>query len=252
VELRRALERLGIRHGDTLMVHAGHSRLSGFKGSPSHVVDTLLDTVGRDGNLVMVSMAYTSSAYDYLSQRKPFDVRKAVSHMGIVSESFRRRNGVLRSLHPSNPVLAFGPHAAWIVEGHENCRHPCGRGSPFEKLAELRAKVLFLDATLYTQTFFHYVEDMVADQLDFSLFRDQLIDAKVIDYDGNARTVPTYTYSDEAIRRRRPDIMIAELNRLGLIKKARVGNSRVFLLRTEDVVRVVNEMASRGVFFYWK
>jgi aminoglycoside 3-N-acetyltransferase len=252
VELRRALEHLGIRHGDTLMVHAGHSRLSGFKGSPSLVVDTLLDTVGSNGNLLMVSMAYTSSAYDYLKQRKPFDVRKTVSHMGIVSESFRRRAGVVRSLHPSNPVLAFGPRAGWIVEGHETCRHPCGPGSPFGKLAELRAKVLFLDATIYTQTFFHYLEDMVADQLDFPLFRDELVDATVIDYEGNARTVQTYTYSDETIRRRRPDIMVAELDRLELIKRARVGNSRLILLSTEDVVRVVKDMASRGTFFYTK
>jgi aminoglycoside 3-N-acetyltransferase len=252
VELRRALEDLGVRRGDTLMVHAGHSRLSGFKGRPSDVVDTLLDTVGSNGDLVMVSMAYTSSAHEYLKQRKPFDVRKTVSHMGMVSESFRRRNGVLRSMHPSNPVLAFGPRAAWIVEGHENCRHPCGAGSPFEKLAELRAKVLFLDATIYTQTFFHYLEDMVADQLDFPLFRDELVEATVIDYDGSARTVQTYTYSDEVIRRRRPDIMVAELNRLGLIRKARVGNSRILLLHTEQVVRVVRDMASRGVFFYSK
>jgi hypothetical protein len=93
---------------------------------------------------------------------------------------------------------------------------------------------------------------MVADQLDFPLFRDELVDATVIDYEGNARTVQTYTYSDETIRRRRPDIMVAELDRLELIKRARVGNSRLILLSTEDVVRVVKDMASRGTFFYTK
>ena len=112
--------------------------------------------------------------------------------------------------------------------------------------------MLFLDASIYTQTFFHYLEDMVADQLDFPLFRDELVDATVIDHEGNARTVQTYTYSDETIRRRRPDIMVAELDRLGLIKKARVGNSRILLLHTEHVVQVVKDMASRGVFFYSK
>jgi len=46
--------------------------------------------------------------------------------------------------------------------------------------------------------------------------------------------------------------MVAELERLRLIKRARVGNSRILLLHTEDVVRVVKDMASRGVFFYSK
>jgi aminoglycoside 3-N-acetyltransferase len=245
-----ALGSLGIRSGDTLMVHAGFNRLSGYKGTPSELIDTLTRAVGPDGHLLMVSMAYMSSAYDYLKQRKPFDVRKTVSHMGIISETFRRRPGVLRSLHPSNPVLAFGPRADWVVEGHENRRQPCGPGTPFEKLAELRGKVLFYDASIFTQTFFHYLEDMLEDRLAFPLFREELLEANVIDYSGNARIVETYAYSEEAIRRRRPQIMTDELDRLGLIRRARVGNSRLILLATNDVLRVVKEMADRGMFFY--
>jgi aminoglycoside 3-N-acetyltransferase len=157
---------------------------------------------------------------------------------------------VLRSLHPSNPVLAFGPRAAWIVAGHEDCLKPCGRGSPFEKMAELRAKSLFYDANIFTQTFFHYVEDMIEDRLDFPLFHDELIETTVTDWTGAQRAIRTYAYSDEAIRRRRPAIMTDELDKLGLVARTRVGNSRLILLSTVDVVRVVREMADRGVFFY--
>ncbi len=249
-ELLVTLRALGIEPGDTLMVHAGFSRRNGFKGSPSQLIDTLLSAIGPDGNLLMVSMAYSSSAYEYLKQGKVFDVRKTVSHMGLVSETFRRRSGVVRSLHPSNPVLALGPRAAWIVEGHDACVHPCGRGSPFEKIAELHAKVLFYDASIFTQTFFHYLEDMLAEQLDFPLFREERIEVTVIDYAGNRRTVRTYPYSEEAIRRRRPKIMTDELDRQGLIKRARTGNSRFMLISTDDVVRVVTALARDGIFFY--
>jgi len=249
-ELLAALRGLGIAEGDTLMVHAGFSRRSGFKSSPTNLVETLLTAVGPEGHLLMVSMAYMSSAYEYLKQGKPFDVRKTVSHMGIVTETFRRRPGVLRSLHPSNPILAFGPKAEWIIKGHEGCAQPCGPGSPFEKLCGLRAKVLFYDASIYTLTFFHYLEDMLAERLPFKLFRDELMDAKVIDYDGVERLVQTFVYSEEAIRRRRPNIMTAELDRLGLIRRTHVGNSRLILLSTPDLVRVVSELADLGVFFY--
>jgi aminoglycoside 3-N-acetyltransferase len=249
-EFGAALYTLGVRPGDTLMVHSGFNRLSGFKGSPSEIVDTLVAAVGPDGHLLMVSMAYMSSAYDYLKQRKVFDVRKTVSHMGIVSETFRRRAGVLRSMHPSNPVLAYGPRAEWIVGGHENCVKPCGAGSPFEKIAQLHSKVLFYDASIYTQTFFHYLEDMLEDQLDFPLFRDELMEAAVVDYDGNTRIVRTYVYSEEAIKRRRPKIMTDELERQKLVKRARVGNSQLMLICTDDVLRVVRNMAENGVFFY--
>jgi aminoglycoside 3-N-acetyltransferase len=249
-ELLAALRSLGIREGDTLMVHAGFNRFSGFKASPSRLIDTLLEAVGAQGHLLMVSMAYMSSAYTYLKQGKPFDVRKTVSHMGLVSETFRRRQGVLRSLHPSNPVLAAGPRAEWIVEGHEDCLQPCGPGSPFEKIGQLHAKVLFYDASIFTLTFFHYLEDSFETRLPFPLFRDELMDATVIDYAGTTRVIRTKAYSQETIRRRRPEIMTQELDRLGLIERARVGNSELILLATDDVLRVVNEMASRGIFFY--
>jgi aminoglycoside 3-N-acetyltransferase len=153
-------------------------------------------------------------------------------------------------MHPSNPVLAFGPRANWIVEGHENCRHPCGLRTPFEKVAQLKAKVLFLDASMLAMTFFHYLEDMLEERLPFALFREELMEASVIDYSGTLRTVRTYAYSDEAISRRRPGIMHDELERRLLIARARVGNSRLILLATDDVVRVVMEMAAKGVFFY--
>jgi aminoglycoside 3-N-acetyltransferase len=214
------------------------------------LIDTLLAAVGPRGNLLMVSMAYMSSAYDYLKQRKPFDVRKTVSHMGLISEAFRKRSGVLRSLHPSNPVLALGPNAQWIVEGHEKCLQPCGPGSPFERLGQLHTKVLFYDASIFTLTFFHYLEDLLEARLPFQLFRDEFMEATVIDYEGNARVIRTKVYSQEAIRRRRPEIMTKELDRLGLIKRKRLGNSELILLATDDVVRVVNDMAGRGVFFY--
>jgi aminoglycoside 3-N-acetyltransferase len=153
-------------------------------------------------------------------------------------------------LHPSNPVLAFGPRAEWIVAGHEQCLQPCGPGSPFEKIWQLNAKVLFYDASIFTQTFFHYLEDMVEPRLDFPLFRPELMEATVIDAAGNSRVLRTRVYSEEAIRRRRPAVMTDELDRRGLIRRARVGNSRLLLLYTGDVVNVVRDLAERGIYFY--
>src|SRR5438094_10151405 len=66
--------------------------------------------------------------------------------MGLITEAFRRRSGVLRSLNPVHPVLALGPEAAKLVADHERQLHSCGKGSPFAKLYDLKAKILFLDA----------------------------------------------------------------------------------------------------------
>jgi aminoglycoside 3-N-acetyltransferase len=244
------LRDMGVAAGDSLMVHAGFRRDSGFRGSPSMMVRALQDAVGPQGHLVMVSMPYLSSAYQYFSAGRTFDVRRTVSHMGIVSETFRRSPGVLRSLHPANPLLVRGPRAAWVVAGHEDCLYPCGPGSPFERLAQMDARVLFIDVSLHNFTFFHYLEQMVEDKLEFPLFRDDAMDVPVIDHDGRPGMVRTRVFSAEAIKRRRLGVLLDELDRQHLVRRRRVGNSRLAMLDVGDSIRVTQELLARGVVFY--
>lgn len=249
-ELKECLTRMGIRHGDTLLVHSSFGPFSGLRGSPDEVVDALLKSIGPTGNLLMVSMAYLSSSYEYLQTLKCFDVRKTISRMGLISESFRRRGGVLRSLHPTHPVLAFGPKAEWIVSGHENCLYPCGPGSPFEKLLKLNGKVLFYGANTNTFTFYHYLEHIVKDELPFPLYEDQPFRVQVIDHQGHARNVTTYVYSREAIPRRRLNILFAELMRRKQWKKARLGNTPIVLIDVSHTLSSTLDLAKRGIYFY--
>ena len=249
-ELITALHSLGVERGDALMVHSGFDSANGFTGSPGEFVDILLEVVGPEGHLLMASMPYMSSTYAYLQQGKIFDVRKTVSHMGVVSETFRRRNGVLRSLHPTHPILALGPRAAWLIGDHEKCLFPCGKGTPFDKLLQLAGKVLFFDVSFFTFTFFHYLEERIKDRLDFPLFCPEPFEVPFIDYESNRRVMRTYVYSLEANRRRRPQILKDEFDRHNLIKMKRLGNSQLQLIGTADAVRCFDDMTARGIYFY--
>lgn len=232
------------------MVHSAFGPLLGFRDSPSALIDVLLETVGEEGNLLMVSMSYSSSSAEYLRTCPYFDVRKTASRMGMVSETFRRRPAVVRSVHPTHPILAFGPKAEWIVFGHENCPYPCGPGSPFEKLLKLNGKVLFYAASAYNFTFYHYLEHLVREELPFPLYEDQPFEVQVIDHRGQARNVTTYVFSQEAIPRRRPGILFAELMRRKQWKKARLGNTPIVLIDVIHAVSSTLDLAKRGIFFY--
>ncbi len=249
-ELHSALTALGVREGDTVLLHSSFHSTSGFRGKPGDVIDVFLDVLGGSGNLLMVSLPYLSSSFEYLRTLKEFDVRKTFSRMGIISEGFRRRQGVLRSLHPTHPVLAYGPKASWIVAGHEDCLYPCGSGTPFEKLARLNAKVCFFDAEFSTFTFFHYLEDQVRDRLSFPLYTTAPFEVPVIDAYGKRRIVKTYVFSPDAIRRRRFAILEAEYRRQGIIQESRVGNSTLRLVLIDEAVTCSEEMMQRGQFFY--
>jgi aminoglycoside 3-N-acetyltransferase len=248
--LKQRLAAMGLRQGDTLLVHCTFGRFLGFQGSPKALIDAFLEAIGPNGNLLMVSMAYMSSTSDYLRGAQVFDVRKTASKMGLISETFRRMPGVVRSLNPSHPLLAFGPQAEWIVDGHERCLYSCGRGSPFEKLLELNGKVLFFGVSEFFFTFHHYLEDMIKDQLSFPLYETQPLEMNVIDAAGATRSVTTYAFTKEAISRRRVHKLFDELTRQGKMVRARIGNTPMVMLATADSVACTKALAAQGVYFY--
>ena len=248
--LLTALRSVGVNPGDSVMLHSAFGPQDGFRGSIAQLTKVFVDAVGPDGHLLMVSLPYRSSSIEYLGKLKQFDVRKSPSMMGLVSEFFRRRPDVTRSLHPTHPVLVHGPRAAWFADEHPNCQYPCGPGSPFDRLAEADGKVVFYNVPFATYTFFHYLEHLVSPLLPFALYTDEPFHVPVVDRDGQARTVTTYVYSRETLRRRRFDVFEAALRRRGLIRQRRLGIGRIQAVRVRDTIECVMEMSRNGKFFY--
>jgi aminoglycoside 3-N-acetyltransferase len=183
---------------------------------------------------MMVSMPYSGSTQDYLKGKPTFDVRKSPSYMGMVSESFRKRDGVLRSLNPAHPVLAFGPKAEWIVADHDKCIYSCGPGSPFEKLLQLDGKIVVYHVRFPTISYVHYAEHVVEKMLPFPLYDSETFEVPTIDAQGELRVVKTRPFSPEAVRRRRPHEAVDQLRKKGLIKSKRVGNSGVLVITARE------------------
>ena len=250
VRLLAALREAGIREGDSVMLHSAFDGTHGFRGSIEQLTRVFIDAVGPDGHLLMVSMPYRSSALDYVRKLKVFDVRNTPSMMGMVSEMFRRRTDVTRSMHPTHPVLIWGRHAGWFAEYDPSSRYPCGLGSPFEKLATVDGKVVFFNVGFEYYTFFHYLEHLVSDLLPFPLYTQETFEVSNLDYLGESGKATTFVFAPEAIARRRIDILEAALRKRGQIQERRVGASTVLVVRAQDSVDCVMEMAGRGDFFY--
>ena len=198
----------------------------------------------------MVSIPYTSSTHDYLMTDPIFDIRKTPSKMGIITEIFRRRKGVLRSFHPTHPVLVFGKDAERIVEGHENCVFPCGDGSPYQKFHQMKGKVVFYDVPFRNFTFIHYLEDLIKDKLPFPLYDEHPFTVQMVDFHGQRHEIHTHAFSDKAIRYRRPEILEDRLRKCGALKKRRVGKTSLMTVAADDAVKCVYDMMNEGRSFF--
>lgn len=248
--LARAIEDVGIRRGDAVLVHGAFRRANGFRGGPQDLVGAMLDAVGPDGHLAMVSMAYRGSSYAYARSGAVFDVRRTVSRMGIVSEVFRRRRGVRRSAHPLHPVLVAGPRADWVVAGHERRAYSCGPDSPFARLLALDAKVLFFDVGFDAFTFTHFLEDRFRGSAPLPVYRSAPERIDFVDGDGRRAVAQAYVFDPEAIRRRDWSVLREELENRGQLRRARVGATRLLAVSMRDAYARAAEIVDRGGHFY--
>jgi aminoglycoside 3-N-acetyltransferase len=249
-DLEATVRSLGVSSGDTLLLHSGFLPRSGFGGTPQDVVEVLLQVLGPAGHLLMMSLPYRGSSQRYVESNPVFDVLHTPSAAGPITEAFRRRPGVRRSLNPLHPILAYGPFADWLVADHEKRAYSCGQGSPFERFLRLDGKFLFFDAPFTSLTFMHYVEDRSLRHLPVDLYQARPTQLRVRDYSGREIAVRQYFFSKDAREHRNFGAIEEALRAQRQLRSAKVGNSRLLSVRAQHVVECANLLVDRASGFY--
>ncbi|MET3851026.1 AAC(3) family N-acetyltransferase [Paenibacillus sp. OAE614] len=175
--IRADLGRLGVREGDTLLVHSSLSKIGWVCGDAEAVILALQQALGSAGTLVMpahsgqnsdpaewanppVPSAWLEEIYAHMPAFDPDYT--ATRAMGRIAEQFRSLPGTLRSYHPQVSFAARGPHAAEITGVHA-LTPQFGQDSPLGALYRLDAKVLLLGVGYDSCTTFHMAETQIED-----------------------------------------------------------------------------------------
>ena len=252
-DLDRFLTRIGVRRGDTLMLHSSWRPMNGFSGTPAQFCAALREHLGPEGLLVMPSLTYHNmSSAEFLALGKPMDVRRSPSAMGLLTEVFRRGKDVKRSLSPTHPLLAWGTDADSFLAGHEATDRPFGPDSPFARLLERNAMLLCLDCDFSSITFTHFVEDRLARTLSFPLYESEPMTGRSIDRNGNEIECRVRVLSAQANRLRREPRLVAHLTASGALKHERIGNSRFVWIRTGAHLAGADALVATGAHFFDK
>lgn len=165
-DITDALKRLGIESADTVLFHSSLRSFGTVDGGAETVIDGIRDAL-RDGTVVFPALVNRDFANAYRNWNKD----TSPSDVGLISETFRRQAGVLRSDQATHSVTAAGKHAAFLTEGHAEGRGrpgifgttPFSHTSPWQKMYDLDGKVVLLGVTMVYNTFKHFVEYAFAD-----------------------------------------------------------------------------------------
>ena len=84
-ELGQYLDKIGVKKGDVLIVHASWRAMYMLDASPEDIIKLLLDRIGKEeGTLLMPAYGEDSNS---------FDLNKTKSAAGVLSECFRNYSG---------------------------------------------------------------------------------------------------------------------------------------------------------------
>ncbi len=152
--LIQQIRAFGIAPSDTLLIHSSMKAIGTVEGGIDGVLDVFSEYL-KSGLLLFPTHTWK----DWNCPGNVFDVQNEPSCVGILSETFRKRPGVIRSWHPTHSIAGLGLDAKEFLAGEEKTQTPCPRQGCWGRLYDRNAKILFLGAPIKTNTFLHSVEE---------------------------------------------------------------------------------------------
>lgn len=251
-DIETALLTLPISEGDILLVHSSLKSAGYIEGGADTVIDALLEVIGEKGTLVMptLSMGEFHNAYRDWNMDRPSDT-------GYITEVFRNRKGSLRSDQATHSVAAQGPMAAYLTKDHADGKGrygtygstPFSHTSPWQKMYEANAKVLFFGCGLDKNTLKHLVEYMIVEKTLEAAKRNNVyteVCAKIMNFEARVagNTVKIWPY-----------LSVQELQRLGkeksLLQHSTCGNATLTMYRAKELIdAILNDVSQNTQLWY--
>ena len=237
VKIAQQARALGVRPGETLLVHSSLKSL-GIPGlAPFDVIRGLQAAAGETGTLLFPTLSY-----EFCNAEHPyFNVKTTPACTGAIAEASRSFPGAVRSLHPTHSCTAIGPLARELTARHAEDATPGGPHSPFALLPGIDGSVLFLGCGCRCNTSMHAVEELFCPPY---LFAGE-VSYTVTDAAGNEHTVVSLRHNFLGVAQRYD--RVADRMPEGCMR-GKILNANCVLLRAAPMWETAEEMLSRDPF----
>lgn len=237
------LKEMGLDGTETIMIHSSMKAIGDVDGGADTVVDALMEFF-KDGLLMTPTHTWDQMSEEY----HIFDPKTEPACVGIIPNVFRIREGVVRSLHPTHSIAAYGQRAEQYVQGEENATTPCPPGGCWDRLREENAKILLIGVTHIRNTFIHSIEEVydVQDRLT-----QEPTTLHIVMPDGNLKEVKMYRHFNEKADRQGQvisdnfDKMKAGFFRTGAAKSVQFGDAECILCDAKKIFEVTGKLLEK-------
>ena len=161
-----ALARIGVRKGDTLLVHSSLSACGHIVGGAQTIITALIDAVGSDGNFFVPTFQRSECYLNGINKRwdhRPSDRNdrssEAIRWVGTLPLEFLRLYPEApRGVHLSHSWAGWGPRAADVLARQVEDEPPFSDNSCPMVVKEMGGKILLFGSPVGHTSFVHCFE----------------------------------------------------------------------------------------------
>lgn len=244
-DIKAAIKSLGVCSDDSLLIHSSMKSIGHVANGADDVIDAFIEYLS-DGLLI-----FPSHTWSQTNEENPvYDHGNQSSCVGVLTNIFLKRTGVMRSLHPTHSVAAIGLGAKEYIDADKVGNTPCSREGCWGRLYDLDAKIMFLGCSLKRNTIIHGVEEWcnISNRLSETPvpFKVRLSGGEVIDR-------PCYTHSNPVGDiSENYDIIEEALLHKKIAVEGKIGDARTVICHVRKMVDLVSGFLARDSDLFLK
>ena len=155
-QLKNQLESMGLKGDETILIHSSMKSIGEVDGGADTVLDAWMEYF-KDGLLLLPTHTWKTVNAD----NPVYNPQTTPSCVGLLTNMFMKRDGVIRSLHPTHSMAGYGKSAAEYLAGEEYNNTPCTPGGCYDRLRDAGGKVLLVGVGHERNTYIHSVEEVL-------------------------------------------------------------------------------------------
>lgn len=229
-ELIKQLKAMGLTHSDKVLVH---SSLKAINRDANLVIESLIDYF-NEGMVLLPTHSWSTMT----QENNVFNPKTEPSCVGLLTNLFRVRQGVKRSLHPTHSIAGFGKDVDKFLDLDLNdINTPCHPNGTWGNLGTIGTKILLIGTDMKRNTFVHAIEEMANIE---DRFTKEMIEFELVTDDGIMRK-KYYKHEHPVYQGLSNNYKIAEqpLIDLGIITKHKFGDAEVLMM---DAMALQNQI----------
>ncbi len=234
-DLKKDLEKMGLLKTDTVMVHSSMKAIGQVEGGVDTVVEVFMEYL-QEGLFLTPAHTWAQMSETY----SVFDPKTEPACVGLIPNTFLKKEGVVRSLHPTHSIAAYGKQAAEYVQGEENATTPCPPGGCWDRLRTVNGKILLLGVTHTRNTYIHSVDEALG--IGNRLTSETTL-MQIVMPDGSLKGVQMHRHSDSFSDHY--DKLMQAFYELGAAKPVKFGDADCILCDAAGVFEVCAKIFSR-------